>query len=382
MGSLSERVATGEVELWEDESFLRALVENTSEGLLTIDTDSVIVFANPAIERILGYDPAELVGSSKMTLIPERLRDAHQRGLQQYIDTGERHFDWDGVELVALHADGHEVPVSVSLREHEYDGERLFTGIVTDITEQKRRERQLRQQNEELEEFADVLSHDLRNPLTVAQAHLRMARENHSGESERLQTVDRSLERIDDIVTDMLARAREETVDVSGAISLRDVVVDAWETVATANATLDPPDPKWRVRANRSRVRQLVENLMRNSVEHGSPGPPSQAREDAVEHGGEGVTVRVRVFDDGTGFVVEDDGTGFPPEIVSGTSAAESRERGRYGLYIVGTVAAEHGWSVSFAESESGGARVEFTDVHFFTSAVDETPPERAEPES
>ena len=117
------------------------LVANTSDGFLTIDEQSTIVFANPAIEAILGYDPSELVGQSKLTLIPERLREAHERGLEAYIQTGEKHIDWNGIELPALHKDGHEVPVQISLQEHSYDGQRLFTGIFRDLTEQKTRQR-------------------------------------------------------------------------------------------------------------------------------------------------------------------------------------------------------------------------------------------------
>ncbi|WP_459806593.1 PAS domain S-box protein [Halopiger thermotolerans] len=126
---------------FDEGDFFRQLVANTSEGLLTIDEDSRILFANPAIEEILGYDPGELVGNSKMVLIPERLRPAHAAGLEKYLRTGEKHIDWDGIELPALHKDGHEVPVLVSLREHSYQGQRIFTGLFRDISDRKERQR-------------------------------------------------------------------------------------------------------------------------------------------------------------------------------------------------------------------------------------------------
>ncbi len=126
----------------DESAFFRQLVANTSEGILTIDEDSTIVFANSAIEAILGYTPNELIGSSKMILIPPRLRDAHTAGLEAYLRTGERHIDWDGIELPALHKDGHEIPVLVSLREHDEAGDRLFTGLFRDLSKRKKRERQ------------------------------------------------------------------------------------------------------------------------------------------------------------------------------------------------------------------------------------------------
>ncbi|MEY7850021.1 PAS domain S-box protein [Natrarchaeobius sp. A-rgal3] len=125
---------------FDEDEFFRQLVANTSEGLLTIDAESTILFANPAIEEILGYSPDELIGRSKMELIPERLRAAHLAGLKKYLRTGEKHIDWSGIELPALHKGGHEVPVLVSLREHRLDGERLFTGLFRDLSEQKYRE--------------------------------------------------------------------------------------------------------------------------------------------------------------------------------------------------------------------------------------------------
>ncbi|MFP8952730.1 PAS domain S-box protein [Natrialbaceae archaeon A-arb3/5] len=124
---------------FDEGEFFRQLVANTSEGLLTIDSESTIIFANPAIEDILGYSPDELIGSSKMELVPERLRPAHAAGLEKYLRTGNKHIDWDGIELPALHKDGHEVPVLISLREHRLDGERVFTGLFRDISEQKYR---------------------------------------------------------------------------------------------------------------------------------------------------------------------------------------------------------------------------------------------------
>ncbi len=136
------------------------LLENASEAMLTIDTESRIVYANPAVEDVLGYTPRTLVGRSKLSIIPKRLRTAHETGLRSYIETGERHIDWDGVELPALHKDGHEIPALITLREHRMDGDRYFTGIIRDVSDRKAHEWQLRERRriETLHELTTTLT--------------------------------------------------------------------------------------------------------------------------------------------------------------------------------------------------------------------------------
>lgn len=338
--------------LSEDSAFLQALVANTTEGLLTIDAESKILFANPAIEDILGYPPDELIGSSKMKIIPERLRPVHGSALKQYLQTGEKHIDWTGVELPALHKAGHEVPVSVSLREHEYNGQRLFTGVFTDITERKEREQQLREQKRDLEEFAHVLSHDLRNPLAIAKGFADLIAEDY--DIEEVTHLQQALSRIDQIIEDTadsaLYGAVGEPPDVR---SLYDTVQMAWNSVPTRDADLVLPDHSWNIRAHDGRLGQLLENLISN----------------AIEHGGVDVTVRVGILGDGDGFFLEDDGPGIPEEVKTRleTPSGLSREReSGYGLQIVEKVVKEHGWEMEVTSSETGGARFEFPGAAVF----------------
>ncbi|WP_232833748.1 nitrogen regulation protein NR(II) [Saliphagus sp. LR7] len=364
-----------------DEAFFRTLVENTSEGILTIDAESTILFANPAIERILGYEPAELVGSSKLEIIPDRLKAVHERRLQQYIETGERNIDWDGVELPARHEDGHEVPVTISLREHEFRGERLFTGIFRDVSREKAQEERLEAQNERLERFASVLSHDLRNPLNVAQGYTELiAAENEDGDGdERVEELAESLDRMEELIEDMLELAQQEGgLGTTRRLSVEEVVRETWGWVRTDDADLTVEAPG-SIDADRSRLASLLENLFRNAVEHGSPSHRSQARDDAVEHGstsnrsqahdnavehgGSDVTVRVGGLEDGEGFYVEDTGRGIPEDVrtaVFEQGYTTSAEGTGIGLSIVEEVADAHDWAVRVGESEEGGARFEF----------------------
>lgn len=124
-------------------SAFRALTESIGDAIITIDTDSRVVFANDGVEALTGYSPDELVGSSILEIAPERLRAAHRHGIDRYLETGERVLDWEYIELPLFHRAGHEIAVALSFGEFERDGRRYFTGVIRDITDRKERERLL-----------------------------------------------------------------------------------------------------------------------------------------------------------------------------------------------------------------------------------------------
>jgi len=216
-------------------------------------------------------------------------------------------------------------------------------------TEQLRdHERELKQHNDRLEAFTSVVSHDLRNPLNVAQGRLELAREEC--ESEHLAAVERAHERMDTLITDLLTLARDgETVTDHESVALPPLVDSCWTNVETADATL-VIDVDRTVLANESRLKQLFENLVRN----------------AVEHAGADVTVTVGELDDG--FYVADDGPGIPEddrEAVFEAGYSTSAEGTGFGLSIARQVAEAHGWDISVRDSADGGARFEITGVSF-----------------
>jgi len=218
--------------------------------------------------------------------------------------------------------------------------------------ERKLVEERLRRQNDRLEKFATLVSHDLRNPLNVAGGWLDVAREDC--ESEALTKIEASHERMEALIDDVLALARAgRTVDDPETLDLQQVVTGAWAQVQTDDATLTLElDPDLTVRGDNVRLARLFENLFRNSVEHGSRPE------------GDGISVCVGTLPGG--FYVEDDGVGISPDerghvLEFGYSTTEDGTG--IGLGIVEDVATAHGWTVSITESASGGARFEFTDV-------------------
>ncbi|CQH56616.1 receiver/sensor box histidine kinase [Halobacterium hubeiense] len=261
-------------------------------------------------------------------------------------------------------------------------GEVFAENVVTALEQVERtaelrvRERELSAQNERLSEFASVVSHDLRNPLNVAEGRLELARE--TGDDRHFEEVTAAHERMQALIDDLLALTREGSgVGDVTTIGLRSLVEDCWATVDTGNATL-AGDAAASIRGDESRVRQLFENLFRNAVEHGSIDPQSASRsEDAVEHSaanprsaaredGGDVTVTVGLLDDGSGFYVEDDGPGVPEgdrEKVFEYGYSTVDDGTGFGLNIVQQVAEAHGWTVRVTDGEAGGARFEVTGV-------------------
>jgi PAS domain S-box-containing protein len=136
IGDFIERRDTQEA-LRESEQRFRLMTETAQDGMFTIDEHSIITFCNPAVERLFGYTPAELLGKPLYVLIPERLREAHRRGIERFLRTRERRIPWSGIELPALHKDGHEFPCDISFGEYTSGGQTMFTGLARDVTERK-----------------------------------------------------------------------------------------------------------------------------------------------------------------------------------------------------------------------------------------------------
>ncbi|KTG08203.1 hypothetical protein AUR64_00925 [Haloprofundus marisrubri] len=212
----------------------------------------------------------------------------------------------------------------------------------------------LRQQNERLDEFASVVAHDLRNPLNVVSGNIELARE--TGDLERLDAAARAVRQMDDLLSKLLHLARAgKVVGETEPVSLSSVAEAAWFGIDAPEATLSIAS-NLTVEADEARFRQLLENLFRNAVEHGSPGDDTDSA----------VTITVGRLEDRPGFFVADDGPGIPAEL-----REEALEHGfstsdggtGFGLSIVSTIAEAHDWTVGITESEEGGARFEFAGV-------------------
>jgi signal transduction histidine kinase len=225
--------------------------------------------------------------------------------------------------------------------------------VCTDITEQVRQRRELERQNERLDRFAEVVAHDLRNPLNVASG---WAAEIEGEEGEHIRD---AVGRMDDLIEDVLTVAREgEAVADAEPVDVAERAEVAWSSLDEGAVRLELDDPPT-VAGDAGRVTRLLENLLRNAVEHGDTsdgGAPGGVATD----GDAAITVTVGAY--GRGFYVADDGPGVPAderEAVFEDGYTTRREGTGFGLSIVTAIVGAHGWSVELTESESGGARFE-----------------------
>lgn len=249
---------------------------------------------------------------------------------------------------IEVTADGEERTLRVSVSEIASGGEpRGYALLLRDVTEIEAYAASLERKTAQLERFASVLSHDLRNPVAVATGRVELEQERR--ESENLGTALDALGRIEETIDDLLTLSREgETIEDPERVSLSVAVADAWATTATDDAALDNDVAEGvEVRADASRLQTMLENLFRNAVEVDAE------------------TVRVRTLDDG--FCVEDDGPGVPEDerdqiFEYGFSSTGGTG---FGLAIVDAVAEAHGWSVTADESPMGGTRFAVEGVEF-----------------
>lgn len=325
---------------------LKALLDHSHDIILVIDEAGTISFVNSAVEPTLGYTPDELVGTNAFDFVFGHDRETvWNRFIELFETPGE---STDRVQHRMKDKDGRVLwgeTVGSNQSETALEGYVINT---RDITEMKEREAQLARQNDRLDQFASILSHDLRNPLNVALGRVALAQEEY--DSEHLASLQTALERMESLIENILTLARQgQPIDEPQPVTLSTVAEQCWAVVDTKEATLTF-DGDLTFLADPSRLRQLLENLFRNSV----------------DHSGDDVMISVGALSEEPGFYVTDDGPGIPEAersdvFESGYSTAVSGTG--FGLAIVTEIADVHGWSVRLTEAEAGGARFEFSGV-------------------
>ncbi|MDZ7689367.1 MAG: PAS domain S-box protein [Halobacteriales archaeon] len=224
----------------------------------------------------------------------------------------------------------------------------LVSNWISYELERQRSKDRLKRQKDRLDDFASVVSHDLRSPLTVLNGNLQLAEE--TGDTDYFDSCRDAVERMEQLTDDLLSLARDvDGIHETEDVSIPSVVDDCWNNTPTGDAELCVETDK-EVFADKGKLRLLLDNLIKN----------------AVEHGGDDVTVTVTEAPDSDGFRVVDDGDGIPEDERDRVLEAgySTRDDGTgLGMYIVKQVADAHGWEVEVGEGDEGGAAFDVTGV-------------------
>jgi PAS domain S-box-containing protein len=316
------------------------VVEAVGDPVYALDEAGRFTFINDAIEEMAGYEADALQGAHIDTIVrPEDVKTGteHIASLLGDPDSNAVTF-----EVVVETAGGETIPceLHMALLPTE-DGEfRGTAGVLRDIEGRKQREQRL-------EEFASVVSHDLRGPLNVIRGRTSLAKE--TGDVAHLDAVEDATERMEGLIDGLLTLARQgEAIGSVESVELEPIVTAAWNSVDNATATLDNR-ASLVLEADPDRLQELFENLFRNAIEHGRSETDSAA-------------LTVGTLSD-CGFYVADTGSGIAPderETVFERGYTTTDNGTGFGLSIVKRIADAHGWETTLTDSASGGARFEF----------------------
>jgi PAS domain S-box-containing protein len=290
----------------------KGVVETARDAVVTIDESHRIVFFNKAAEEMFGYSKEEVMGQDLSIIIPRPHKDRHREYVRRYVETRRGKFIDHTVDLTAERRCGEEFPISISFSVAELGGHLLMTAMMRDMSEVKAMERKLLQ-NERLASIGRALSfvtHEVKNPLVViggfARSLLRESGLSH-GQREKLEIIAGEVKRLEGLLEEIQdfskpLRLNRERLHLGpfleGEISiLRDSEI-CREVRVDVSVEGDPV-----VRADREKLRQVLVNLIKNSLE-------------AMEKRGNILVKAAQGSEGHVEITVEDDGKGIPEDKV------------------------------------------------------------------
>lgn len=282
------KIKRAERALKESENRINAIINSAVDGIISINDRGYILSVNPSAAKIFGYKEEEIIGKSVNMLMPEPDRSRHDGYLENYHRTGRKKIIGIGREVLGLKKNGVVFPFFLSVSEVLINDQRLYTGFVHDITEQKLNEEKLRRyaadlerSNQELQNFAYVSSHDLQEPLRKIQAfgdRLKMKEADKLSEQGK-DYIDRMLNaamRMQNLINDLLTFSRVtskakpfEEVDLNHILKgvLSDLEISIEKNKATVEAQELPI-----IEADSTQMRQLFQNLISNAIKFRKEG--------------------------------------------------------------------------------------------------------------
>jgi PAS domain S-box-containing protein len=339
----------------------RAVLNTAVDSIITIDHNCLICSLNPATERMFGYATQELLGLNISVLMPEPYRSQHDSYVANFIQTRKPSIIGIGRRVTGRRKDGFEFPVHLAVSEFSVRGQQYFTGIVRDLTELERVQKQL-MQSERLAAIGQMvtgLAHESRNALQRAQACLDMLSLDLQDNKEQLDLARRATTALQD-----LHRLYEEVRGYAAPIHLEFRECDLatiwhkeWENLTAARKgklieLVDAADSQHLTcEVDVHRIEQVMRNLLENAIYAcGGAGTIIVSCKEAQCGSDPGVMI-----------TIEDDGCGMTQEVAEQIFEPffTTKQKGTgLGMAIVHRIMSAHGGSVMARPRQQGGSQI------------------------
>lgn len=284
--------------LLDSEARMRAIVDTAVDAIITIDERGIIDRVNPQAEKLFGYASVEMTGRNVSMLMPQPYRDQHDGYLTRYRETGEKRIIGQGREVIGQRKDGSTFPMDLAVAEMQIGHRKMFTGVVRDITERHRAERQRQQllhevsaANEDLTNFAYVVSHDLKAPLRGIGSLANWLSNDYADKfddegREHMRLLIGRVHRMGALIDGILqysriGRVKEATMKVD-LDRLVPEVIDLLAPPEHIKVTIVSALPT--VVGERTRIQQVFQNLISNAIKY-LDKPAGDIRIDCVRDG-------------------------------------------------------------------------------------------------
>jgi PAS domain S-box-containing protein len=308
-------------QLAEREENLKLLVTQAPDAIVVADVSGKILLWNPKAEEIFGWKSEEALGKTlEETIIPQAYQQAHHAGMQRYLSTGVARILNQTIEITAVNKKKEEFSISLTISRSQQGGETVFISFIRDISLQKKNEkelvrkrRELENSNRELEQYAWLTSHDLREPLrkilTFSDLILTRYKNDIPEEvSTYLQKIQDAGKRMGNLIGAILLYSSIteeqrlfEIVDLNLVLKevLSDLEIAIKESGAEVRADVLPA-----IEAVPFQLKQLLQNLVGNAIKYQSAERKPLVIISAETNVG---SIELRIQDNGIGFSMQDE---------------------------------------------------------------------------
>lgn len=329
-------------------AFYHRILERSWDFVIIVDENGLIDYVSPAVERVMGYEPKELIGTNALDFPHPDDKETAMTALSGVLTDPDSEVT---VEYRIQDADGEWRWIQV--RGGNLLEDQLIEGVmvnVRDVTRRIEHEENLERQTERLQDLTRFLSHDMKNQLAIIDGHLELAK--MKSDNDDLEVATRALARVEEMIDKIRQLAESGPTQLeTTTVELNTMIRQSWANVGHGEATLQGSVDATII-ADQDRLLQLLENLLRN----------------AIEHGGSSVTIEIGQIeaDAMAGFYVANDGPPLsvdePDQIFESGFTTSERGTG-LGLAIVKQVVDSHDWSIEVSEPEDWGVMFEITDI-------------------